>query len=65
MTIPVDTSYGSVRKSHLVDTLVAENVHHPARQLDVEKNDHVVGVLHSSPDCNRGKTDGPILGVGG
>lgn len=31
---------------HLVDTRVAENVHHPAPQLDVEKNDHAVGGLH-------------------
>lgn len=46
MTIVVDISSEIVRGSRPVDTLVAENVHHPALQLDVERNDHVVGVLH-------------------
>ena len=31
---------------HLVGTLVVETVHHPAPQLDVEKNDHVADGLN-------------------
>lgn len=46
MTFSADTFSESVLGLHLVDTLVAETVHHPAPQLDVEKNDHAVGGLH-------------------
>lgn len=46
MIIVADTFFEIDRGLHLVDTLVAENVHHPAPQLDVEKNDHAVGGLH-------------------
>lgn len=46
MITVVDKSFEIDRGLYLGDIPVADNVYHPAPQLDVEKNDHAVGGLH-------------------